>query len=75
MNNKSTWGAFIGTLGSSFLATLCCMGPLLVPILGAGAAWSYIAFLPHTVHILLLLWRYHLPIRSISYILNLLPAG
>lgn len=41
----STLGALIVALGSSFLASLCCIGPLLVVVLGAGGAWSsYITF-------------------------------
>ncbi|MBS0271192.1 MAG: mercury transporter MerT [Proteobacteria bacterium] len=40
MSNKSTWGALIGALGSSFLASLCCLGPLLIATLGAGGAWA-----------------------------------
>ncbi|MBN9413634.1 MAG: mercury transporter MerT [Candidatus Paracaedimonas acanthamoebae] len=45
MHSKSTWAAFISTLGSSFLASLCCIGPLLAVVLGVGGAWaSYSAF-------------------------------
>lgn len=45
MHNKSIWTAFISALVSSFLASLCCIGPLLVVVLGAGGAWaSYSAF-------------------------------
>ena len=40
MNNKSTWGALLGAIGSSFLASLCCLGPLLIVSLGAGGAWA-----------------------------------
>lgn len=40
MSNKSTWEALIGALGSSFLASLCCLSPLLIATLGLGGAWS-----------------------------------
>ena len=45
MINKSTWGALIGALGSSFLASLCCIGPLLLVAFGVGGAGaSYVTF-------------------------------
>lgn len=45
MNNKSTWGALLSAVGTSFLASLCCLGPLLIVSLGAGGAWaSYTTF-------------------------------
>lgn len=45
MNTKSNWGALLGAVGTSFLASLCCLGPLLIVSLGAGGAWaSYTTF-------------------------------
>jgi len=63
MINKSTWGALIGALGSSFLASVCCIGPLLLVALGAGGAWaSYVTFFesyrPYMIGFVALLFCY-----------------
>ena len=63
MKNKSIWGALIGALGSSFLASLCCLGPLLIATLGAGGAWaSYIGifelYRPYMIAIVIFLFGY-----------------
>lgn len=63
MSNKSTWGALIGALGSSFLASLCCLSPLLIATLGAGGAWaSYSTFFepyrPYMIAFVMLLFGY-----------------
>ncbi len=39
MSNKSTWLTFLGALGTSLTAGLCCIGPLVVVSLGLGGAW------------------------------------
>lgn len=37
MINKSNWWILIGALLSSFLASFCCVGPLIIAALGAGS--------------------------------------
>jgi mercuric ion transport protein len=63
MKNKSIWGTLIGALGSSFLASLCCIGPWLVIILGSGGIWtSYIGIFepyhPYMIVFVMLLFGY-----------------
>ena len=56
MISKSIWGALIGALGSSFLASLCCIGPLLVIALGVGGTGAtYVTFFaPYRPYIIVL---------------------
>lgn len=67
MNNKLTWAALTGALGSSFLAffvTLCCGGPVLLLLaLGIGGVWaSYFTFfepyLPYIFALIFCLYGY-----------------
>lgn len=56
MIHKFTWGALIGALGASFLASVCCIGPLLLVALGVGGAGAgYLTFFaPYRPYIIVL---------------------
>ncbi|MBY0273316.1 MAG: mercury transporter MerT [Alphaproteobacteria bacterium] len=63
MKNKSIWGTLIGALGSSFLASLCCIGPWLILTVGIGGTWAtYIGFFepyrPYMIVFVMLLFGY-----------------
>lgn len=40
MNHKSIWASLFGAIGTSIVASLCCIGPLVVLSLGIGGAWT-----------------------------------
>lgn len=62
MINKFTWGALIGALGASFLASICCIGPLLLVTLGVGGAGYITFFAPYRPYIIVLV------VLSLSYL-------
>jgi mercuric ion transport protein len=40
MNHKQTWLGMVGAFGSAVIASLCCIGPLVLLSLGIGGAWT-----------------------------------
>lgn len=63
MSNKSGWGSITGALGASLLASLCCIGPLIIVSLGAGGVWASYAFIfepyrPYLIALVAVLFGY-----------------